>query len=76
MTSRHGAIRNHPGAASLEPMAYTLATAAAATGLSERSIADAIRRGDLIAYYPTKRPQILAEDLRAWIVTAQPAKSA
>lgn len=56
--------------AGLARIAYTLAGAAEATGLSERSIADAIRRGDLVAHYPTKRPQILAEDLRAWIEAA------
>jgi len=48
-------------------ISYTLATASAATGLSERSIADAIRRGDLIAHYVTDRPSILAGDLAAWI---------
>lgn len=51
-------------------IAYTLTDAAEATGLSERSIADAIRRGDLVAHYPTKRPQILADDLRDWIASA------
>jgi hypothetical protein len=44
--------------------------AATATGLSQRSIENAIRRGELIAHYPTSRPLVLLEDLDAWVRSA------
>lgn len=55
---------------STTPIAFNLTQAAESVGLSERTIADAIRRGDLVAHYPTKRPQIFPEDLRAWVESA------
>jgi hypothetical protein len=54
----------------MDRISYTLADAALAVGMSERTIADAVRRGDLVAHYPTKRPLILADDLRAWVEAA------
>jgi hypothetical protein len=44
--------------------------AARLSGLSRASIERALRSGELIAHYPTARPLILVEDLRAWIEAA------
>lgn len=51
-------------------VSYNITTAAQATGMSDATLRAAIARGDLIAHYPTVRPLILAEDLRAWIAAA------
>lgn len=48
-------------------VSFDQAGAAAATGLSERTIRDAIRNGDLIAHYLGKKPVILRDDLAEWI---------
>ncbi|MCA0332280.1 MAG: helix-turn-helix domain-containing protein [Actinobacteria bacterium] len=44
--------------------------AAEATGVSQKTIENAIRRGELIAHYPTSRPLVLLEDLDAWVRSA------
>ena len=54
-------------AASKPVLSYNLAEAAKAVGMSERTIADAIRRGDLPSYRPATRVLVLADDLLAWI---------
>ncbi len=48
-------------------IAYTLADAAAACGVSERVLRRAIDRGDLSVRYPTARPVILVDELRDWM---------
>lgn len=52
---------------------YNQAEAAEAVGVSERTIRDAIKAGTLPAYYPTTRPLIKAEDLKAWATTDRKA---
>ena len=52
---------------SLAKIAYTVAEAAAACGVSEPVIRRAQAKGDLVYHYPTSRPVILADDLREWI---------
>lgn len=49
------------------PVSYDLARAAAAVGLSERTLRDAIAAGDLIAHYLGRKPLIRRADLDAWI---------
>ena len=51
------------------PLAYTIADAAAAVGVSDRVIRRAIDKGDLTVRYPTSRPIILADELRDWLAT-------
>lgn len=51
------------------PLAYTIADAAAAVGVSDRVIRRAIDKGDLTVRYPTSRPVILADELREWLAT-------
>ena len=51
-------------------ISYSVAEAAKAVGVSERTIFDAIRRGDLPAYKPTAKVLVLADDLRAWITAS------
>lgn len=52
------------------PVAVTLDRAAELTGVSIETIRRAIRANRLIAHYPTKRPVVLIDDLRAWIEAA------
>lgn len=49
------------------PIAYALTDAAAAVGLSERTVRDAIRRGDLAVRYAGRKVLIRADDLDAWV---------
>jgi hypothetical protein len=49
------------------PVSYDLAGAAAATGLSERTIRDAIASSDLIAHYSGTKPVLRVADLDEWI---------
>lgn len=53
------------------PVSYDLAGAAEATGFSERTISDAIAKGDLVAKTLTEKPgskkSIRRVDLEAWI---------
>ncbi|WP_372595450.1 helix-turn-helix domain-containing protein [Actinotalea sp.] len=51
----------------MTPLAYTIPDAAQAVGLSERSIRDAIRRGDLAPRYFGSKPLIPAAELDAWL---------
>lgn len=48
-------------------LSYNIKQAAEVTGMSRDVIGAAIKRGDLIAHYPTSRPVILHEELEAWI---------
>ncbi len=47
--------------------AYSIAEAAEATGVSDRTIRRAIEAGDLAVRYPTSRAVIPVDELRAWI---------
>lgn len=51
-------------------VSYTIAGAAKATGHSDKTIRRALADGSLVAHYPTSRPVILADDLRAWVTAA------
>ena len=53
-----------------ERIALTLREAADAVGLSERTLLRAIKAGDLVPRYPTRKAVILADELRAWIDAA------
>ena len=57
------------------PVSYDLPGAAAATGVSERTIRDAIRRGDLTAHYLGKKPLVMRDELADW-VSALPTERA
>ena len=46
--------------------AYTVQEAAKAYGVSTDTIRSSIKRGDLVAKYPTSRPIIGAEEMRSW----------
>lgn len=48
-------------------VSYTIEEVATATGVSRRTVAYALERGDLQARYPSSRPVILHKDLVAWI---------
>lgn len=49
------------------PIAVTVQQAAAMTGMSVDVIRRAINGKHLVAHYPTSRPVVLVEELRAWI---------
>lgn len=52
------------------PVSYDLVGAAAATGLSERTLRDAVGRGDLVAHYggaKATKPLVTRNDLIAYI---------
>ena len=57
------------------PVSYDLPGAAAATGVSERTIRDAIARGDLIAHYLGRKPLVMRDELADW-VSALPTERA
>jgi len=59
----------------VDRIAFTLAEAAIASGVSTRTLQRAIADYSLPARYPTARPVILAEDLRAWL-SASPSERA
>lgn len=52
-----------------EKLSYTVSEAAAAVGVSEKTIRRAIDAGDLPSYRPTYRPLILVADLMTWLTT-------
>lgn len=56
--------------APIAAVSFDVQGAAAATGISVDVLRRAIRAGDLVAHYPTSKPLILADDLRAWIASA------
>ncbi|MGY4642817.1 hypothetical protein [Cellulomonas sp. URHB0016] len=58
----------------LAVVSYSIDGAAAATGMSADVIRRAIRAGDIIAHYPTSKPLILADELRAWVERAPTEK--
>lgn len=55
----------------MSAVSYNIAGAAEASGVSERTISDAIRRGDLIAHTLSTKPGskqlILRRDLEEWV---------
>lgn len=51
----------------LAPIAVTVQQAAAMTGMSVDVIRRAINAKNLVAHYPTSRPVVLVDELRAWI---------
>jgi hypothetical protein len=58
----------------LAPIAVTVQQAAAMTGMSVDVIRRAINSKNLVAHYPTSRPVVLVDELRAW-VKASPTES-
>lgn len=52
----------------ITPVSYDIPGAAMATGLSETTLRDAVRRGDLAAHYSGTKPVIEREELRAFIL--------
>jgi hypothetical protein len=50
-----------------QPLAYTLAGAAEATGYSLSIIKQVIDKGDLTRRYANRKPIILATELQAWL---------
>lgn len=48
-------------------LAYTLAEAAEAAGVSDRLLRNARDRGDLTVHYAGSKPLIRRDDLDAWI---------
>lgn len=55
-------------------VSYTFGAAAAVVGVSIDVIRAAYHAGDLIAHFPTSRPVILADDLKAWIAATPTAR--
>ena len=53
----------------MEPkkLAYTYDQAAAAVGVSARTLRELVARGDLAVKYVGSKPLILASDLEAWL---------
>ena len=51
-------------------IAFNLVEAAQATGVSDKTIRRAVACGDLPVKYPTSRPVVMADDLRAWVESA------
>lgn len=50
-----------------QPIAFDLQSAAAAVGLSDRTLRDAIADGSLTAHYQGRKPLILRDDLIEYI---------
>lgn len=50
------------------PVSYDIPGAALATGLSERTLRDYVRKGDLAVHYSGTKPVIEREELRAFIL--------
>lgn len=59
----------------MSPLAYNIQDAAEACGVSTEVIRRAIRSNDLPAAYPTSRPVILADDLKAWLEAAPKSRA-
>lgn len=51
----------------IQPVSYSMRGAAAATGLSESTLREAISKRYLPVRYYGKKPLILFEDLREWV---------
>lgn len=51
-------------------ISVTYATAVELTGISLRALQRAVQAGDLVPRYPTARPVLLVDELRAWIRNA------
>lgn len=54
----------------IQPLAVTVQQAASMTGMSTDVIRRAVNTGNLVAHYPTARPVILVDELRAWIASS------
>ncbi len=48
-------------------VALPRAEAAAAVGISERTLREAIKRGDLVERYIGSKPVVEVDELRAWV---------
>src|SRR5690606_4000880 len=62
--------RHRPGGdvtVEITPVSYDIPGAALATGLSERTLRDYIRNGDLAVHYSGTKPVIEREELQAFI---------
>lgn len=51
-------------------IAYPIPEAAEMVGVSETTLREAHRNGDLEFRYPTSRPVVLHDDLLAWVAAA------
>jgi len=51
----------------IQAVSFDIPGAALATGLSETTLRDAVRRGDLAAHYSGTKPVIDRDELRAFI---------
>jgi len=58
---------SRPLRATPQPLSYSLAGAALATGMSESSLGRIIKAGDLTVRYPNTSPVILAAELQAYL---------
>ncbi len=58
----------------LAPISVDYTGAAEMTGVSIDVIRRAVRAGDLVPRYPTSKPVLLVEDLRAWVLRAPTEK--
>lgn len=56
------------------PISVAYADAAEMTGVSIDVIRRAVRAGDLVPRYPTSKPVLLVEDLKAWVLRAPTEK--
>lgn len=59
---------------SLIPISVDYHGAAEMTGHSVDVIRRAVRAGDLVPRYPTSKPVLLVEDLRAWVTRSPTEK--
>lgn len=57
-------------AVNVVPISLDYADAATFTGHSVDVIRRAVRSGELTAHYPTSKPVVLTDDLRAWVLRA------
>jgi hypothetical protein len=58
------------------PISVDYKSAAEMTGHSVDVIRRAVRAGDLTPRYPTAKPVLLVEDLRAWVLRAPTERGA
>jgi hypothetical protein len=59
----------------VEAIAYSILQAAEACGVSHDVIRQAIRSGQLIAKYPTRKAVILRTDLELWLANAPESRA-
>lgn len=58
------------------PISYDLDGAATATGVSDRTLRNAIASGDLVAHYIGRKPVILRDDLADYVRALPTTKAA